>query len=168
MGFRLSFGIGPIRYSTPLTGKRRKSRRAASPTPGKPRQAREDLRASIPPPTSFPQPAPYIYYRMTAVRADSFDLVSDEGETWDGVESDPQQIAKLQVGGRFTWDGENMENYVPADLQPEMRKRVKRLNAMPAHKRIQMRDQTTVQTMRQFGYVFDSESRLVPVGSSRP
>jgi hypothetical protein len=120
-------------------------------------------KATVSPGASFPEPAPYVYYRVTAVRAKTFDLVSDNGEAWDGIESEANQIAKLDVGGRFTWDGENLANYISASMQPEIREQVARLNGMPAHQRIQMRTAATVQTMREFGYVFDANNKVVPV-----
>lgn len=116
----------------------------------------------------FPEPAPYVYYIVTAVRPGSFDLISDDGEPWQGIPADRQDLAKIEVGGRFTWDGSSLENYVPYSLQPDIRGQVRELNSLPAHKRIQMRHQSTVQSMREFGYVFDSQSRLMPVRPDSP
>jgi hypothetical protein len=130
------------------------------------REARAALQAATPRPAAFPQPAQYVYYRVTAVHPDSFDLVSDEGEPWEGVEIDAEQLAAIQVGSRFTWDGETMDNHVPARMLPEILQQVKRLNAMPAHQRIQMRTQSSVQTMHEFGYVYDAQSKLSPASAA--
>lgn len=49
----------------------------------------------------FPEPAPYVYYVVTAVRPGSFDLISDDGEPWQGIPVDREDLAKIEVGGRF-------------------------------------------------------------------
>lgn len=109
-----------------------------------------------------PEPAPYVYFRITDVHGDTFDLVSDEGEEWGGIHADPEQVAVMEVGGRMTWDGETMENYMPPELLAQARGQVDKLNSLPAADRVQMRTADTVQTLRECGYVLDSDNRAVP------
>jgi hypothetical protein len=78
------------------------------------------------------EPAPYVYCTVTAVHEDSLDLESDEGEAWEGVAADPADTAKVEPGGRFTWDGETLGNYASLSLQGEVVAQVQRLNALPA------------------------------------
>jgi hypothetical protein len=190
MGFRFSVKAGPIRYSAPIGGGR-KSAHGARPDRTQNRlsdaaqarqlreaaaeldQARQNLgeaRAKSQSDAAFPEPAPYVYCRVTAVHEDSLDLVSDEGEAWEGISCDPADTAKIEVGGRFTWDGQTLGNYVPQSVQGEIIAQIQRLNAMPATDRIQMRDAHTVQTMREFGYVFTADNKVVSAepGQSLP
>jgi hypothetical protein len=123
----------------------------------------------------YPEPAPYAYYRVTAIQFSRdrtllrMDLVSDSGEPWPGIESPvialgPQAL-EIQPGDRFTWDGKSLTNRVPIGLQAKLHQLAAKLNAMPAHKRTTSRqDVHTVQTLREGGYVFNADNYVVPVG----
>jgi hypothetical protein len=252
MGWSIGFGIGPLRYRTSLSGKRRKKRpskqyhygqlkvdgkviwkcehhhqtesaaiecsererrrRGIQPVQAGPtkdwhqppvegpsplrqpttdqaikaaaanRRAKRAAKSEPQPPTPpqsariCPEPAGYVYYRVTAVQLSQgqqtlrMDLVSDSGEPWHGIEvpmaeMGPQAV-EIQPGDRFTWDGESLENRVPVRLQPELRQLAAKINAMPAQKRATSRhDIQTVQTFREGGYVFNADNYVVAIGT---
>jgi hypothetical protein len=166
-------GLSPLRQ--PTTGQAIKAvaanRRAK-------RAAEAEHRPPVPPAPGqlYPEPAPFVYYRVTEVRfsedrkALRMDLVSDSGEPWQGIEAPvtalgPQAL-EIQPGDRFTWDGDSLANRVPLRLQAELYQLAAKLNAMPAHERATSRhDPQTVQTLREGGYIFNADNYVVPVGN---
>jgi hypothetical protein len=180
VGWRISFGIGPFRYSAPITSSRQQAARsrASAQAQAHMEQAAAELRAAtaemrvaqaeahlaslIPP--GYGQ---YSYYSVTAVRRDSIDLVSDDGRRFDGVEMAPQHAAQVEVGGRLTLDGTTFVNYAPPRHLAEFRRLVTETNSLPSSARASMRRQAaTEEGARQFGYVFDEHDRLIPVQRS--
>jgi hypothetical protein len=124
----------------------------------------------------YPEPAAYVYYRVTAVLLSGdrktlrMDLLSDSGEPWRDVEVAVTQMGsqapEIQPGDRFTWDGRSLENRFPLRFQPELQQFAAKLNAMPAQKRATGRhDIKTVQAVREGGYVFNADNYVVPVGN---
>jgi hypothetical protein len=124
----------------------------------------------------YPEPAAYVYYRVTAVLLSGdrktlrMDLVSDSGEPWRDVEVAVAQLGpqdlEIQPGDRFTWDGRSLENRFPISFQPGLQQFAANLNAMPAQNRATGRhDIKTVQALREGGYVYNADNYVVPVGN---
>jgi hypothetical protein len=166
-------GLSPLRQ--PTTGQAIKAA-AANRRAKRAVQAEPQLTAPLQSAQIYPQPAPYVYYRVTSVQLTAdrstlrMDLVSDSGEPWQRIEAPVAQIGpqalEMQPGDRFTWDGQSLGNRVPVRLQAELQQLASKLNAMPAQKRaISRHDIHTVQTLREGGYVFNPDNYVVPVGN---
>jgi hypothetical protein len=166
-------GLSPLRQ--PTTGQAIKAA-AANRRTKRATEAGHHPSAQPVPGQLYPEPAPYAYYRVTAVqvrqdrKALRMDLVSDMGEPWQGIEMPvtalgPQAL-EIQPGDRFTWDGRSLANRVPIRLQAELYQLAAKLNAMPAHKRaISRQNAQTVQTLREGGYVFNTDNYVIPVAN---
>ena len=164
-------GLSPLRQ--PTTGQALKAAAANH----RAKRAAESERQPVvtpQPPQIYPEPAPYVYYRVTAVQLSGdrstlrMDLVSDSREPWQGIEMPVAQIGpqalEIQPGDRFTWDGQSLGNRVPLRLQAELQQLAAKLNAMPAQKRATSRhDIQTVQALREGGYVFNADNYVVPI-----
>jgi hypothetical protein len=121
---------------------------------------------------TYPEPAPYVYCRVIAARFGEdrtqaiFSLVSDSGEKIENITAtmndDSDADAQVNPGDRFTWDGRELENHIPAGLIAQYQQLQAKMNAMDAWKRAEARqDADMVQQFRNAGYVFDSDNRLV-------
>lgn len=147
-------------------------------------QAQQAAHSPVSPPSGpqipvqlYPEPAAYVYYRVTEVQFSQdqaslrLDLVSDTGEPWRGVEFPVAAIgaeaSSIQRGDRYTWDGRSLSNRVPVTSQGELQGLADNINAMSADKRaISHRDGQMVQKLRQGGYVFNADNRVVSVAST--
>ncbi len=166
-------GLAPLRQ--PTTGQAIKAaaanRRAKRATKAQHQPSAQSQSVQI-----YPEPAAYVYYRVTAVQLSGdrktlrMDLLSDSGEPWHNIEAPVAEMGlqalEIQPGDRFTWDGSSLENRVPVNFQAELQQLVAKLNAMPTQKRATSRHDTqTVQTLREGGYVFNADNYVVPVGN---
>jgi hypothetical protein len=92
-------------------------------------------------------------------------MVSDSGEKYENITATVTSIdsdAQVGPGDRFTYDGHDLGNHIPAQFVAQYQQLQAKMNAMDAWKRAEARqDAEMVQQFRNAGYVFDSDNRLV-------
>lgn len=120
----------------------------------------------------YPQPAEYVYCKITNVQVSpdrsqiTLSLMSDSGEQLPdvpvSVRDAGDEALEIVPGDRFTYDGETIGNRMPIALAARYQELQAKLNAMDVFHRAEARkDPDIVQTLRNAGYVFDADNRVV-------